>query len=105
MEYFLIATKIKLLTSMLVRDISRLQLCVKTQPEKSMLKLDALSCRPDHKEGVQKDNTDIVLITLEHISSLHIGNAVTIGTKDDYIVQILRGRNPVPTNKKDKTAQ
>ncbi|GLB43819.1 putative chromo (CHRromatin Organisation MOdifier) domain containing protein [Lyophyllum shimeji] len=72
LEYFLTARKLnrrQVRWSVLLADYDY---TLKHRLGKTMLKPDALSRRPDHKEGVDNDNDDITLITPEHISALHI---------------------------------
>jgi Integrase zinc binding domain/Integrase core domain len=66
-----------------------------------MAKPDILSQRPDHQEGVENDNSNIVLLTAEHIAYLRT-IAIDVETVGDQIVKDLRQRNPVPINTRDK---
>ena len=42
--------------------LSRFNFEMVNKPGASMGKADALSRRPDHKEGVEQDNSDVVLL-------------------------------------------
>jgi hypothetical protein len=66
-----------------------------------MGKPDALSRRPDHREGIEDDNADVVLITAKHIASLRIGVGEAITTKSlgDQVLDDLR-KLPIPTKAK-----
>jgi len=61
-----------------------------------MGKPDALSRRPDHNIGTENDNSDIIVITPEHIG------AITIETTGDQIISKIKSRKQVPINPRDK---
>ena len=69
-----------------------------------MLKPDALSRRPDHKDGMDNDNDGVTLISAEHIACLHTNSTAVLRTDGDAIVDALQKRGPAVENPKDKDA-
>lgn len=61
-----------------------------------MSKPDALSRRPDHCQGIKNDNSNIILITAEHIAS------ITVESVGDQIISKLKYRKQAPINPRDK---
>ena len=55
-----------------------------------MGKADALSRRPDHKEGVENDNKEVTLLKLEFftIQALQQEHLVIEGTEEDILSKI-----------------
>jgi hypothetical protein len=62
------------------------------KPGASMGKADALSRRPDHKEGVENDNKEVMLLKPEvfAIRSLQQGHLVINGAEDDKVLSVFQ---------------
>jgi len=99
LEYFLSAKKLNRRQARWSGQLADYDYVLKHVPGKSMAKPDALSRRPDHKEGVKDDNSNIVLITPEHIASITTTTSVR-----DQIVKDLKSRKSIPVNKRDKAS-
>ena len=65
-----------------------------------MLKPDALSCRPDHKDSMDNNNDGVTLISAKHIACLHTNSAAVLWMDGDAIEK----REPAVENPKDKDA-
>jgi len=55
-----------------------------------MKKADALSRRPDHKRGVENNNSNITLLKPEyfHICTMHQGHLLIDGSENENSIQI-----------------
>ena len=60
-----------------------------------MGKADALSRRPDHKEGVEQDNSDVVLLKPEFfaIRALQQGHVIIEGHEEDILSRIRKSKD------------
>jgi hypothetical protein len=101
LEYFLSARKLNRRQARWSGRLADYDYVLKHKPGSSMGKPDALSRRPDHREGMEDDNTDMVLITAKHIASLRIrvGEAITTESMGDQVLDDLR-KLPIPTKAK-----
>lgn len=101
LEYFLSARKLNRRQARWSGRLADYDYVLKHKPGSSMGKPDALSRRPDHREGVEEDNSNVVLITAEHIASLRVEvqEAVTTESLGDQILDDLK-KLPIPTKAK-----
>ena len=70
LEYFMTARKLNRRQARWSLFLADYNFTLHHKPGTSMLKVDALSRRPDHKEGVEDDNRDLVLIKPEQIRAI-----------------------------------
>jgi hypothetical protein len=101
LEYFLSARKLNRRQARWSGRLADYDYVLKHKSGSSLGKPDALSRRPDHKEGMDDDNTNVVMITAEHIAALSIEGAEMVTTESlgDQVLDELR-KLPVPTKAK-----
>ncbi|KAG6905936.1 hypothetical protein DXG01_016793, partial [Tephrocybe rancida] len=60
-----------------------------------MGKADALSRRPDHKEGVENDNEEVTLLKPEFFSikALQQGHTLIEGAEEELLTRIRKNKN------------
>ncbi|HVW99810.1 MAG TPA: reverse transcriptase domain-containing protein, partial [Candidatus Babeliaceae bacterium] len=96
LEYFLTAKKLNRRQARWSGLLADYDYILKHIPGKSMTKPDVLSRRPDHGEGIENDNDNIILITPEHIAS------ITVESLGDEILAKLKEKPMVSINPRDK---
>ena len=96
LEYFLTAKKLNRRQARWSGLLADYDYILRHQAGKTMGKPDALSRRPDHLVGTENDNTNVTLISAEHIGS------ITIETTGDQIVTKIKSRKQAPINPRDK---
>jgi len=102
LEYFLSAQRLNRHQACWSALLADYNFMLKHKPGKMMLKLDALSCWPDHKDGMDNDNDGVTLISAKHITYLHTNRMAVLLTDGDAIVNALQKRGPAVENPKDK---
>ena len=106
LEYFLTARKLNRRQARWSGQLADYNYVLKHKPGPSMGKPDALSRRADHRVGMETDNSEVVMITAEHIASLRIATlrieeveGVTTESIGDQIIKDLKNL-PIPTKAK-----
>jgi hypothetical protein len=96
LEYFLTAKKLNRRQARWSGLLADYDYILKHQAGKTMGKPNALSRQPDHLVRTENDNTNITLISAEHIGSINIE------TTGDQIVAKIKSRKQVLINPRDK---
>jgi len=105
LEYFLSAQRLNRRQARWSALLADYDFTLKHKPGKTMLKPDALSRRPDHKDGMDNDNDGVTLISAEHIACLHTNSAAVLRTDGNAIVDALQKRGPVLEQHQNQQAQ
>jgi hypothetical protein len=74
--------------------LSRFDFELVNKPGASMGKADALSRRPDHKEGVENDNKEVTLLKPEFfaICALQQGHLLIDGAEEGLLARVRRSK-------------
>ncbi|THH07173.1 hypothetical protein EW145_g3557 [Phellinidium pouzarii] len=94
LQYFMTAKKLNRRQARWSLFLSRFNFTIIHKPGSSMSKVDLLSRRVDHKEGVEDDNKDVILLKPElfHINATRQGHVLINGEEQNLLKRIRKSQ-------------